>query len=229
MTTATFEATDGGSVSPFEVIAETVVAIETDESAPAGTFEPGDRVRIASDRALSVAGYAVNSSALGKAGVLDFLDPYSGWYVRPSDGTYGQYVDPQYLTKLTEVDLLREELAKVTAERDAAQESSTGARDLLNRQAAEFEAWKANLQEVALKAALDNEMCGVFDRVMEEVGLEGRERTISLRVEFSGAVYLEIEASSRLAARDQISSSEIRDAIANGYVPDFDWSVEDDG
>lgn len=218
--------------APFEVVAETVVAIET----PAVTFEVGDKVRIADSARTAFDGH-VDPRAFGQIGEL-VSGPYSeGWEVSyDTTTTYSgprtdtNYIGPDYLTKLTEVDLLREELAKVTVERDAAQESSTGARDLLNRQAAEFEAWKANLQEVALTAAIDNDMCGVFDRVMEKVGLEGREREFTFRVNLDSYVYVSVTATSMANARDGINESVIRDRINERTynLSIDDWSIDED-
>lgn len=203
----------------------------TTEAAPATVetpvFQPGDRVRV-SDEALDGSGYTARN-ARGTTGVLDFYDTYSGWFVRPDDGGYGNYVAPAFLTHLTPEELLQEQVTTLTAQLELAARDLESARTLRTQQANEFEAWKANLQEVALEAAEDNELCRIFDQVMERVGLEGREREITLHVEFSGTVEFTTTATSRANARDEIDTASLLQYMADHhYYVSFEWDTEVD-
>ena len=208
----------------FEVVAETEVAVDLDdqngedtatgivviEPEPQPEFQPGDTVRV-SDAAVGSRGYS--SGARGQVGKLDFFDSYDGWYVRPQDGGYGDYVAAEHLTKLSETEVLQAEVTRLTDLLAVSRQAIEDTRSLMRQQFDQFEAWKANLQQVAFEAAERNDLCGVFDQVMEEVGLEGREREIEVRVTFEGSTYVTVMATSVDNARDEITESVLLEAM----------------
>lgn len=61
-------------------------------------------------------------------------------------------------------------------------EEVTRLRDQLRNERLEFERWKENAQEVATDYANSNGLCSEFDRCMEAIGLEGRQREYDVTV-----------------------------------------------
>ena len=221
----------------FEVVAEAEVAVDLDDQSGEDTatgivviepeLQPGDTVRV-SDVAVDSRGYNVPNTLRGQLGTLDFHD-YAGWFVRPLDGGYGEYVAAEHLTKLSETDVLQAEVTRLTDQLAVSRQAIEDTRSLMRQQFEQFEAWKANLQAVALQAAEDNDMCRVFDRVMEEVGLEGREREITVRVTFDGYTDITVMATSYEAARDQITDDDVVQTLVDfPYRRHLDWTADEE-
>jgi len=221
----------------FEVVAEAEVAVDVDDQSGEDTatgivviepeLQPGDTVRV-SDVAVDSRGYNVPNTLRGQLGTLDFHD-YAGWFVRPLDGGYGEYVAAEHLTKLSETDVLQAEVTRLTDQLAVSRQAIEDTRSLMRQQFEQFEAWKANLQAVALQAAEDNDMCRVFDRVMEEVGLEGREREITVRVTFDGYTDITVMATSYEAARDQITDDDVVQTLVDfPYRRHLDWTADEE-
>ena len=171
------------------------------ETAPV-VLMAGDRVKVATGNVYDATGSFVRSSILGKVGKLDFLDSYSGWYVRPEDGSLSAYVGAQFLTKVDEASELRAEVEKLTAE----VARLTTARDA---QATALAAFKNSTRIVLVREAEESASYGTddtnYDSLLSELDLDGRERDFDLRVNFEGSFDVTITATSLDAAIGEAS------------------------
>ena len=137
---------------------------------------------------------------------------------------------PLALGTVSETDLLREQIAKLTDERDALTADRNRAQALAASRATELEDFKTRVQEIGYRYADDNDLCSVFDRCMEEIGLPGRPREFTVCVDATVHVHVTVEASSEDDAADNVDSDSVRYAIREavqryGSLDITDWST----
>lgn len=82
----------------------------------------------------------------------------------------------------------------------------------------EFENFKETVQRVGLDYATRHGWCETYDRMLEEIGLPGRERTYSVEVRAAMAFTVNVEATSEDAARELVNEA---DLLTYVDVPSF--------
>jgi hypothetical protein len=198
----------------------TVTAEESITALPA--LRPGDLVRVSED-ALDGSGYS-SGNVRGKVAKLDFLDDYSGWFVRPSDNGSAAYVLARYLTRVTEADVLREQVESLTAKLATAVDRGATALESLD-------SFRLKVRETAEGAAEDNsDLYEPLSGLLEALGLDPLEQDFDVQVSFRGSYTVSIRAASEDAAREDVSARTIVDYIADNRDPyvidDYETEVE---
>lgn len=190
----------------------------------------GMRVTIA-DGALRYRGRALTESAYGKVGEIQTgPEPDTGYgadtvvWLVSWDGRNGyresEWIRAEYLTPESAEDALRRQVETLTRERDEART----ARDTAVTDLASF---KETVQTVGLQYAEDNDLCGIFDKCMEELGLEGRERGYDIPVRVDTTITVSVTATSRSKAEDAVTDELVRQVLGYRYTG-LDWEVEDE-
>lgn len=166
----------------------------------------GDTVRVSVDAEDRSGNAALD--ARGKQATLDYLDGYSGWFVRPIDGSYGTFVAAEYLTKVTEADTLREQVDVLTAK---LAEMTRAAEALREAPRAELSAFQAKVEQAISGAADDDDgdSDNLLNGVLESLGLDLLTREYEITVRFNGSYSVTVNATSEDNATEQVDKDDV--------------------
>lgn len=82
-----------------------------------------------------------------------------------------------------------------------------------NRERQEHETWKERAIVTAHEYADRHDLCGEFDRCMEEIGLRGRERDFNVDVEVTLPITVRVTATSADSATQMVDESDVEAAV----------------
>lgn len=90
------------------------------------------------------------------------------------------------------------------------------------------ESWKDQLVRDAHEYANENSLCSEFDRFMEAHDLPRRVRDYQVAVTAQLTVYINVSANDSDDAMANVSTSEVIDAIRDGYIPSMlgNWDAD---
>jgi hypothetical protein len=204
----------------------------TETAVETSTLATGDLAKV-KEYPKDAAGNEIGDRLTGQTVRLDFLDSYSGWFVRPVNGEIGGYVGPQYLNKIRSMDgtylpatdAAAEEAAKLREENNRltlAVNELTAKSESFERALSAFkEATRNALVSKAESADQDYE-AEVFDNLLDTLDLPEREREFELRVRFDGSFYVTVTATSLDSAISQAEKFQfVRDYFDNN--PEGSW------
>lgn len=142
------------------------------------------------------------------AGVGLGAEGWRGWYVHESNvEVLGPVEEPEVLSEVSEDDdpvVLRRRLASLTDDLVYV----TSQRDLMTERYEAAEAKLLRVRDEGERIARARGYCGVYDEIMEAVGLEGRVRTWLVKVHVEYDSWAEVSSRSKGDAEAQVDDAE---------------------
>lgn len=183
-------------------------------------LKSGDMVRVSED----------SPTVSGKVGELDFFSyNASAWLVRPTDGSFADYVATRYLTLVTMTDQkvtdLEAQLVAVSNERDEARTALS-----LSRTALDTFKDKVRTTLGDSVGDDDNDLFDTFNEVLSSLGLEYLEREFEVEVTFRGSYTVTISGVNADDAASKVGTDDVKEFVAedpyDNVIDDFSTSAE---
>jgi hypothetical protein len=190
----------------------------------------GDIVRV-SEFAEDRQGYS-SGSLRGKIGRLDFLDGFSGWFVRPVDDPDGRaaYVRYQDLTKITPEQIALDKATELESKVTALSVELDQQRELTADAQSKLSTFQNKLQTTAQELADrndDDDDRSTLNDLLTEMGLDALQTDYEITVKFTGSYTTSVFASSEDDAIDQIGNDTVVDYLVDGGSSTIKYAIDD--